>query len=357
MFLRHVRAVSTWLPMMLLLAPEDAGAGSGGAAGGESGAPGDGATGIADGSDGDPAPEGDQPADGATGDDDLDDEDREREELLNALSPEEREKRIRTWNRRTSRQLRSLRPVAELLRDPRNGQLLPPDEVRRRLSAAEDMAELNALFEQHPDLVGEILKRRNGGGREAAAPKAAEYQDPYADANALPFDMEQEASRYLVDQLRAGHKERFDLRQRLEQLNNAVEQLTQGDQRRTLAQVEDHWKNQTLAAAKRAGLDERQTSAFVNSVYKTFRLAKAEKRLGRIKVAEILERELAPYKGQRRTVVTDQHRRAANAANAPRPGGSGQRTAATPNETNKTGTIRDARKSFFERLGQSAPPR
>jgi hypothetical protein len=293
--------------------------------------------------------------DGDGGDDD-DEELSEREALLDALPVEEREKRVRTWNRATSRKLKKLAPIAELMRGP-DGRFLPPHEVQKMRQDATDMRELNAFFAEHPDVVQQILERKKGSAG-TGQPPASTYQDPYADEEKLPLNMQDEAARFVVQQLRNLDKTNHDLREELAALKGVAGTIQQNDVQRSMAAVENHWKTSTQAEARRQGLDERQTAMFINSVWKTFELAKAQKILKRVDMKQVFARELKLLGVSRRRTVADTARRAERVTQIPRPAGRGQTAATTATDTNKNaGTIKDARKSFFTRLGQSATPR
>lgn len=341
-------------------APPDVGAGGGAApAATPAGAPASGDAGGDDSAlDAGDDDAGDLGQDASGADDGDDDEDlREREALLDALPVEEREKRARTWNRAASRKLRKLAPIADALRGP-DGRYLSSGDVQRMRQDAQDMRELNEFFGEHPDVVQQILERKNakGGGR-AAAPA---YQDPYANEEAIPLDMKDEASRYVVQQLRDLHKTNHDLREELASLKGLAGNIQQNDVKRSLAAIEQTWQSTTIAAARDAGLDGAMRNAFVNSVWKTFELAKSRNILRKVDLKQVIQRELQLLgaNANRRRSVADTARRAERVTQIPRPAGRGQTAATTPADTNKnTGTIKDARTSFFKRLGQAATPR
>jgi hypothetical protein len=345
--------------------PDGAGGGAGSAAG--AGGTADAASagsGTDAGTDGDPDPAATDGADGDAGDGDdpiadpeLEAELREREELLAALPPAERDKRVRTWNRRDARKLARVNPIAEVLRDPTTGKFLPREEVERMRRDALDMRELNQFFTENPDVVRSIMERRANGGRRDEAAKPT-WQDRFADPEKLPLDMTNPASQFVVEQLRALDKQNFELRQLLEETRRGVGTLHQTDAERRVAAVENTWKTAALSAADRHNLDARERAIFVGSVWKTFELAKARNLLGRVKPDDIIAKELKNFGGARRRAVADTTRRATHATTVPRPAGAGHTAAAGPRETNRqAGTIKDARRSFFDRLGQSAPPR
>jgi hypothetical protein len=342
------------------LAPPDGVGGGGAAATADSGgapAGGGAAEPTDDGGDLDDGGADDGPLDaGADGDPDADEDLRELEEDLAQLPPEAQQKRIRTRYRRASRQLRTVRPIAEMFRDP-SGRFLPADEVQRIVHDARDMREVNAFLTEHPDLMQQMLeRRRGGGGRKPEAPTA--FQDPFADEAALPLDMTNEASRFVVQHLRDARRENFELRQMLEDIRRGVGGMQQTEAERRLADTETTWRTSTLEAAQRAGLDERSRQLFVNAVWKSFELAKARNILGRVDLKQVITRELKPYAGQRRRQVADTQTRAQHATTVPRPAGRGQTAAASAQDTNKSaGTLKDARKSFFERIGMRTPPR
>lgn len=302
-------------------------------------------------------PDAGDPLDAGADSDPDDDEDfRELEEDLAQLPPDAQQKRVRTRYRRATRQLRATRPIAEMFRGS-DGRFLPADEVQRIVHDARDMREVNAFLSDHPDLLQQMAERRRAGGRRPD-PTATTFQDPFADEAALPIDMTNEASKFVVGQLRELAKTNFDLKQQIEDIRRGVGGIQQTEAQRQVAATEDRWKSTTLAAAQRAGLDERSHQLFVNSVWKSFELAKARNMLDRVDLKQVIERELKPYAGARRRQVADTQTRAHHATTVPRPAGRGQTAATTARDTNKSaGTIKEGRKSFFERLGMSQPPR
>jgi hypothetical protein len=360
MFWKHVLAFSTWSPLTPFCAPPD-GAGDGGtpAVGGSDAPAGDEGAGDDSLSGDAPADNGDdEPAarvDGGRDDDPDDDDDEDRE--LDALPVEERAKRLRTRLRRYQRQQRSMRPIAEMFRDG-SGRLMSPQEVQRRLSSAADWDEMNQFLQEHPDIVGQILERKNRGSRGAAPDtKPTAFVDPFADESKLPFDTTTEAGRFIVDNLRATAKQNFELRQLIDELRNGVTDVRRRDSARTLQQVEASWKSSTLAAAKEAGLDPADTELFVERVWNVFERGKFTKSLHRLKVDQVIKDKLAAFKGRRRAAVAGQQNRAERGRTVPPPAGRGKTTVATAADRNNVGGIKEARKSLFTRLGMSAPPR
>lgn len=346
------------------------GAGDGSGAGGDGGDQGDGDAGDGDrgdgaAGDGDAGDGGDRRAavdrgDAGDGDDDITDEEREREELLAALPPEEQAKRARTWNRKNQRTVRTLTPIAEQFRDPRSGRYLTPQEVARIRSKAADQEELEEFFNEHPDLLNEVIKRKKGGGRTAEAAAAEAFADPYANENDIPFDTASPEGKFLVGFMREAKRENHDLRQSVKRLEQALTGVNERDTQRTFTQIEATWKDETMRAATTAGLQGDDLQDFVNGVYSQFRLGKAERRLDKLDRKAIIERALRPFKRNRsagdRRSAADAQRRAEGNTRVPRPGQRGAAQPANPNDTNRTGTIRDGRKSFFARQGLSAPP-
>jgi hypothetical protein len=220
-------------------------AGAGGDAGGEpagGGAPDAGAGGGAADDAVDPADAGaDRREAGAGGgaDDELDEDEVD-------LPPEVRDdpKRIRTRLRRLQRQHTTVARIAERFRGP-DGRYLQPEEIDRIRGRAADMEEIQALLDEHPDLTEQLLERRRGGGRAAAADP--EWQDPYAAMlDKLPFDPEHPSSQWFLNEFRSIRKENHELRQALKKVEHGVGTVQQRDQQRTEQQVEGTWKNQTL---------------------------------------------------------------------------------------------------------------
>jgi DNA gyrase/topoisomerase IV subunit A len=347
-----------------LQAPVDGAAGGGAPAAGSAGGPAAGAgsdtsahddNGNDDGGDEGGDDDLGQDVDDDPGDDD--EELREREELLAALPPEQREKRIKTWNRAVSRKLRKLAPIAEQFRG-QNGRYLSADEVRRTVQDAQDWREMDQFLKDNPDVVTQILERRTGKGGGRRADAAPDYQDPFADEANLPLDMTNEASRFVVTHLRQMTKANHELKQEIAALKGTAGKLQQTEAQRQEAVVENRWKTSTVQAADRAGLDERSKRAFINAVWKTFELSKARNVLTRVDLQQVIKRELQLIGGGRRRAVADTARRAEHVTTIPRPANRGNTGPAAPADTNKTGgTIKDARKSFFSRLGQAATPR
>lgn len=334
----------------------DAGGGADGAGPADAG-DGEDAAGASD----EPDPNADRAA-AAGGDDDddadLTDDEREREELLARLTPEEREKRARTWNRRQSRQLRTVAPIAERFRD-KSGRYLTVDEIDRIRGRAQDQEELEQFFAENPDVLQEVLKRKKGAPVAAAEDV---FVDPFADEQAVPFDTATAEGRWFLTHARQTARENFDLKQSLRRLEQAVGSVHERDTQRTMEQIEGTWKNETLAAAKANGLQGEDLKDFVESVYDRFRLARAEKRLDKVDRKQIIDRSLRPFKATRnatdRRAAAGAHARAAHNTTLPRPGNRAAAGPANPNDTNRQvrETIRDSRKSFFQRNEMSAPP-
>lgn len=298
----------------------------------------------------------DEPGGGSRVDDDVDD-DSDDEDLATA-TPEDRAKRYRTRARRAQRQVRALRPIADRFRDTATGRFLDARQLDQMVGRARDMEEFETLLDEHPDLVQEILKRKKGGRAAAAEPADEAFVDPFADESQLPWDMTQPGAKALVDHLRRQARENHDLRQSLKKIEGGITQLGQRESQRTVAQHETAWRNETRRVLDQVPEYSRQT--FVNAVHRAFELAKTRGTLGRLKAADIIGRELAPFakhaKQQRRTAAAGAQHRAENNNN--RPGPSRGRTApvdANTRNEQQTGTIKDGRKSFFARLGMSTP--
>lgn len=335
-----------------LLSPPDGAAGGGdvGGAAGDHGDAGD----AGDGGDaGDDAGRDDAGGDHgrhAAADDDADPED-------DGLAPEVANdpKRLRTRLRRLQRQMRPFRDVEGQLRD-QSGRLLTPQEINRRFSLAQDQEELNAFFAEHPDTLEQILERKRGGGRRAAA--VEEFTDPFADPSKLPFDVTDEAGKFFVEQFRAQAKENFDLKQMLKRIEQGLGGVQQQTQQERLTRTEQAWKENTLTAAKTAGLSADDTVDFVNNVYRDFRLAGAEKKLDKADLRAVIARNLRPFArhaaGRSRGQAAQQQRTAQRNGERPQPQRQGAPTTAQAT-TNNRETIRDGRKSFFARAGQAPP--
>lgn len=276
------------------------------------------------------------------------------------LAPEIRDdpKRLRTRLRRTQRHYGAVRPIAERFRGP-DGKYMSPQDIDRLIARARDMEELEPFLSQNPDITQTILQRRQTGGRNTTAADDEAFQDPFADPSRIAWDTENPSGKQFVDLFREGAKERHELRQQIKRLERQLGQVNERDTTRTVAGIEQTWKGHTLEAAKRLPDDATRTT-FVNSVWRAFELARVRGQLGRIKPHELIQRELAPYlraqKGKQRQDVAGRQQRAEHNTTIPRPG-RGQPSAAGPKDTNRVGTIRDGRKSFFERIGMSAPPR
>lgn len=331
-------------------------AGEGGDAGADEGDTGDGGD-AGDGGEGEDAQH--------TGGDDQDDftEDDEASDAIDTTLPDDvknhpRFKQLRTWNRRHQRQLSALRPIVEHFRG-RNSRLSPM-EISRLISRAQDMEELEPLFGQHPDLVQTILERKAGKGRPAAADPDEAFVDPFADETKAPFDTTTESGRMLLalfrDNAKTVHEQKVAMRRLERQLGTVAER----DVTRTMGEHEGRWKTATLEAIK--GLPDAEQRAVVAIVQTKFDLAKERRQLGSINPRQIIEQAIAPFKraakGQQRRTVAGQQQRAERNNTLPRANGSGRTTAASPADSNNknSGTIKDARKSFFKRLEMSAPP-
>lgn len=300
--------------------------------------------------DGDAAP-GDRRAAG-NDDDDEDDTDRDLpEEIRN--DP----KRLRTHLRRTQRQFGKVRPIAERFRNPTTGQYMQPQEIDRVLGRAQDMAELETFFADHPDVVQTILEKRRGGKGAVAAAEDT-FQDPFANPADLPWDTETPEGKKFLELFRDGARHTHELRQHIKRLEGQLGQVNQRDTTRTLAGIENTWKSATLAAAAR--VPDHLRESFVTNVWRAYELAKHTKALGRVQVQQVLERELKPYlraaRGAQRQTVAGAQRSAEHNNNIPRPG-TRSNGAANPKDSNKAGTIKDARKSFFDRVGMNPTTR
>lgn len=337
-----------------------AGAPTDGAAGGDEGTPagGDAGSEISEDATRDGLDDGGSDADGsrraAGGGDDPDDDDPDAdlpEDIRN--DP----KRLRTHLRRTQRQFGRVRPIAERFRDPATGQYMQPQQIDRVLGRAQDMEELETFFNDHPDVVQLIMEKRRGGRGAAAAEDA--FVDPFANPADLPWDTETPEGKKFLELFRDGAKSNHELRTQIKRLEKQLGQVDQRDTARTIGGIEANWKTQTLEAAKKVPQEYRET--FVNSVWRSFELAKTRRQLGKVRVDQVLERELKPYvrasRGAQRTNVAGAQQRAEHNTTIPRPGARGSTSAAGPADSNKgVGTIRDGKKSFFARLGM-APTR
>lgn len=332
-------------------AADDAGADGAGAAGDDDGA--GGAAGDDDG--GDPDDEERQAAGGDPDDDDENDEAGLPENVRN--DP----KWLRTQRRKLQREVAPLRPLKDRLRGP-DGRFLTADELDRRFGKARDMEEFESLLSEQPDLVQIILDRKAGKGRPAAAGADEDaFQDPFADDAAVPWDVTTDTGRAFRDLFRNQAKENHALKQSLRRLERSLGDVTTRETTRTLAQHEDHWRAAVRTAATQLPAEARQ--AFADAVRGVFEVAKRDKTLGRLNVQQVIERYVTPYrkaaKGQQRTNAAGQQRRAEGNRQLPRSGAPGRTSVATANDTNKpgAGTIKDAKKSFYERLGMQAPAR
>lgn len=290
--------------------------------------------------------------------DDRTPDEREQDELIDRLEPEERVKRLRTWARRGSRNWKKAAPYLEVFRG-RGGALPTPDEIRRQLADAQDMAELNAFFAEHPDVLQTVLERKNGKGKgKKAEEDDAPFQDPFADVSKLPFDATDDAGRFFVDQFRGLAKTNHELRQELRRLNGQVTGVAQSTQNDRLAADEVQWKDQTLSAAKSSNLDDRETRQFVANVYADFRLARLEGR--KVNPRDVIRRHLAffaPLAASRtRRAAGDTGRRVQTTRDVRPPHRQGA-AATAQTKDGKRETLKDARDSFFTRAGRTVPVR
>lgn len=262
-------------------------------------------------------------------------------------------KLLRTRHRRLQRQFSQAKPIVERFRDA-NGQLMSADQVDRVLQRAREMEEFDGFLDENPDVVTTILERRKAGGRAPAAEDV--YQDPFANAEALPFDTATETGRFLQATFSRIGRENHELRQQIRQVLAGVGDLRTSDQARTVAQHEQVWRSAVLEGIKE--LPEESRGIFANSIYRAFQLAKGNGTLARVNVAQLVERELAPFRragrARTRTDAAAAQRRATGAQSTPQPQ-RGRTAPVDPNATTKVGTIRDGKRSFFTRLGMSAP--
>lgn len=320
----------------------DAGAGDGGGDGGE---------GQQDG-----AGDGDHvDARGRDGDAGQDDDDDDDADLPDDVRNDP--KRLRTRTRRYQRQVRAMRPIAEMFRD-QNGKFLSPAEVSRRLSLAQDMEELEPLLGANPDLVNRILELKRGGRPAAAAEDVEdEFQDPFADESKIPWDTSTESGKAFVALFRELKKAQHDLKVENRRLQRQVGEVGTHQQNFTLAQHESFWKKNTLAALKDVPAEAHQ--AVVSALQSRFELAKHQKTLGRVNVKQLIDQIVTPFRtagnGRRRVDAGTRQRTAEGNRNTPRPQDQGHRRPAAADERNKTnvGTIKEARQSFFSRIGRT----
>jgi hypothetical protein len=296
----------------------------------------------------------DRHADAGDGDDDDEDDDAD-------LPAEVRDdpKRLRTRLRRTQRQLAPARPILDRLRDPRTGRLMDERTVDTVLSRARDMEALEALIDKNPELARIIAAASSGkpiSASEAATVAAAAGQGDAGAFNEedLPFDTSTDSGKFFATLARRVHEQDATIRR----LNDQLGQVNQRDVARTVRQVEGEWKTQTIAAANR--LPEQFRHTFANAVYRAFELAKRDRSLGRVSVRDVIARELQPYaryvRQQQRGDAAAAQRRATNNNNRPGPVTRGT-APARPDDSNRgAGTIRDARQSFFKRIGATPTP-
>jgi hypothetical protein len=360
--------IASFLSHHVLSYPPDANAGAGGggrAAAGDAGADAGADGGRVQDDLGNDSPDD---ADGGAGDHDddpdlegLSDDYREMERSLDGLDPDKRYANAKTRLRRYARSLNRSQPILEQLRDAQ-GQPLNLQQVQRMRELARDMEELEQFFQTDTEALQYVLARKNKGGAGAGGRETADEQfvDPYADESKVWFDTTTEAGQKFLAQLRTDAKDKWELRQEIKRLRGGFEGIARTEGTRQDREVEGNWKTAALAAAKQAGLTGDLMTGFVNAVYADFRIAKAEKRLGRVSPQQVVERHLGFYRrlggGQRRAAAADTSRRVAN--NGARPGPQRRGSPTTATDTGKTpGTIKDARKSFFERIRGNAAAR
>jgi hypothetical protein len=364
--------IASFLSHHVLSYPPETGAGAGGerahGAGSTAGAVDRGDAGDqGDQGDDDGGDQGDAGDQGDGGDDDrelegLSDDYREMERSLDGLDPDKRYANAKTRLRRYARSLNRSQPILEQLRDAQ-GQPLNLTQVQRMRALAADMEELEQFFQTDPEALQYVIGRKNkgggaaGGGRETADEA---FVDPYADESKVWFDTTTDAGQKFLAQLRTDAKDKWELRQEIKRLRGGFEGIARTEGTRQDREIEGNWKTAALAAAKQAGLSGDLMTGFVNAVYADYRIAKAEKRLGRVSPQQVVERHLGFYRrlggGQRRAAAADTSRRVAN--NGARPGPQRRGSPTTATDTGKTpGTIKDARKSFFERIRGNAAAR
>lgn len=266
-------------------------------------------------------------------------------------------KRLRTKLRRTQRQYSAARPVIERLRDPNTGKLYDARTVDTLLSRARDMEEMEGLFEKRPDLVEAIMAARRGdatSGQKRTIAQAETDTGVAFDEADLPFDATSDSGKFFA----AMRREQLEDRKLIKQLVGRLDEQGQRESTRQLSVVEQTWKRETVAAANR--LPEEVRQLFVNAVQGRYEVARRDRGLGRLNPREVIARELQPYatylRRQKRGEVGDAARRANNNINRPGPVTRGTAPAGAGDSNRGAGTIRDARKSFFSRIGGSPAP-
>lgn len=268
------------------------------------------------------------------------------------------EKNVRTRLRRLERAFKTRhQPILSLFTDPRTGQLLDPRDVAAMTTRARDMEELEVILQENPKLTRQILDIREGkgGGRAGDAAVDAALEDAFNEAG-VPFETDSDSGKYLLGLAKDVHELKRENKKLLAQLG----EVNQRDGARTMQSVETAWKSRTLAEC--ADLPEELKALAVPAVQARFAALRASRQLGRIDARRLIAEIVAPYrklaKGRTRTAAADAQRRATN--NQQRPNavtrGTGPARPGDSNTPKRGETIRDAKKSFFERVGGSATP-
>jgi hypothetical protein len=304
----------------------------------------------------DPNDAGGDPDDGegraaAAGDEDdpEGDSDEDDDRDLDALP----EQNIRTRYRRSRRTWRKVEPLVTRLRTD-DGRYITPRDLDDTFQAARDMREIEQLLEGNPDLMSAILDARAGRRPKAGAAAEAAAAEAFNEAG-VPFDTTDENGKFFLQLARDVHEMKRENTRLREQLG----QVTQRDAHRTVAQIETAWKGRTLNAVR--DLPEEYKLAVVNVVQARFDVLKAQRQLHRVRPDDIIAKAIEPYrryiKGRTRAAAAGAQARATN--NQQRPGAVTRGTSAarsTDTNSQRKETIRDARKSFFARVGGTPSP-
>lgn len=259
------------------------------------------------------------------------------------------ETQLRTRHRRTQRFVQRLRPIADRLRDPATGRLMPVERVDQMVRNASEFEVIDRILKASPKAVQALMdaQRELEGGTAAAGGAPAVEEPPAFNEADWPFETETPEGKRLLQQAKQQH----DLVGLVQQLQRQIaDQQTQA-QTRQVGEVEQQWKQQTFTAA--AEVDELYRPMFVNAVAAQFQLLKASGQLTRASVKDVIDRQLATVrqakKTQTRQTLTRQSATVAANASLPATPRPGTVVPASGSQTTKRETIADAKKSFLGR--------
>lgn len=286
------------------------------------------------------------------GGDDADDE-----AFVNSLP----EANLRTRVRRGQRYRKQVDPLVNLLRGA-DGKFLPPQEVNRILANSREFENFDRILRGGGEKGRKALQAlmeadaelRNGGQAAAAEDEHPAF-DEAAFEQAWPYEFESKEGRAFFERQKAEAKRTHALEGDVKKLTRLVTGVQQHTAQQTFSAVERDIKATVFAAAEELPLEYRET--FVVGAKAQFDLLRQAGKLSAPAMKAVIDRMLAPV----RAANKKQGRGAAAKASAmaagngalpktPRPGTVAPASGTNTN-TNKRETIKDASRSFFQRVG------